>query len=699
MEILLTGNTGYLTEKFIQETFPDDHVVISGACAVKSQKHILKLRKLEHDDDRTYLEEFEYDRIVYFSCYLTLHGKQDGELEKLRRILQYCRNRKTQFLYVTGPEGSFTATTGKTVMASSAENLCMYYAQIGAVNLKILRSLYLYSGTYQDDFFFHLFDSVVKKKEIVFLEARKQNAYFLCLDDLGELLYRIFDNWADGQEILSVNDSFQLTFGAIGDAMEAVCGGVQIVYEGKSAGEMLGCDSSNCIRKRYGWFPKISILEDLPKMYDDFLQEHGRKETRMDRLIQWGGSHKLLLGILETALGFGAAEILHRLLGNQIQFRFIDIRLLYIIMIGSVHGMNMGLAAAALGSLALAAEYMEQGISWMTLFYEPSNWLPFLFYFTAGPICGYIQMKNREQISFLSKENALLQEKFYFMRDLYRDAFLEKRDLKRQILASKDSFGKIFHITKKLDSVIPQEIFVRTVQVMEEVLENRSIMIYSFGKNPFFARLETYSREIAQEASRSLRIEEYQEEMQAVRKDGIWVNRKLKPERPAYIVGIERDGQIVLLVMLKTAQYDQMTLYYENLLKILCGLVETSLLRALKYQEALYEEQHLGHTLFLQQAYFQEKLRLYHSMQEEHRIDYTVLELDRQEKTIEETEEILHSLVRESDTVGLMENGRLYLILHQTAREYAGIVRTRLEHAGIKSSILTQVQEREIEKG
>lgn len=234
---------------------------------------------------------------------------------------------------------------------------------------------------------------------------------------------------------------------------------------------------------------------------------------------------------------------------------------------------------------------------------------------------------------------------------------------------------------------------------MEEVLENRSIMIYSFGKNPFFARLETYSREIAQEASRSLRIEEYQEEMQAVRKDGIWVNRKLKPERPAYIVGIERDGQIVLLVMLKTAQYDQMTLYYENLLKILCGLVETSLLRALKYQEALYEEQHLGHTLFLQQAYFQEKLRLYHSMQEEHRIDYTVLELDRQEKTIEETEEILHSFMRESDTVGLMENGRLYLILHQTARKYAGIVRTRLEHAGIKSSILTQVQEREIEKG
>ena len=35
----------------------------------------------------------------------------------------------------------------------------------------------------------------------------------------------------------------------------------------------------------------------------------------------------------------------------------------------------------------------------------------------------------------------------------------------------------------------------------------------------------------------------------------------------------------------------QLTLYYMNLFQILCGLVETSLLRALEYQEAMeYKE-------------------------------------------------------------------------------------------------------------
>lgn len=699
METLLTGNTGYLTENFIQEAFPDDHVIIYGECDIKRKKHILKLRELEEDTDITYLEGVEYDRIIYFSYYLTLHGGQDGELERLRKLLKYCVGRKTQFLYVTGPEGGYQETTGKTVLSASAENLCLYYSQISDIDLKILRSFYLYSGTYQQDFFFRMFDSARKEGQIVFSESREQNAYFLCMDDLAELLYRIFDNWIKGQEIFSVRDSFGVTFGQIGDALEKVCPGVEVIYKKDSKGEVLDRETADILRMQYGWFPRISVLEDILELYDAFMEKQDGKETKLDRFRQWAGSHQKLLGILECVLGFLVAELLHRLMGNQVQFRFIDVRLLYIVMIGTIHGMNMGILAAALASVALVLDYLGEGANWMTLFYEPSNWLPFIFYFIAGSICGYVQMRNQKNISFLTKENVLIRDKFYFMRDLYRDASIEKRDLKRQILASKDSFGKIFRITKKLDSVLPQEIFMRTVQVMEEVLENHSILIYSFGKNPFFARLETYSREISKEAPRSLRIEDYQEQIETIRQDGIWVNRRLEKDRPAYMVGVKREGKLVLLVVLQRADYDQMTLYYENLLKILCGLVETSLLRALKYQDALYEEQHLGNALFLQETYFVEKLRLYYSMQEEHRLDYTVLKLDAKEKTIEETEEILSLLVRESDTVCLADNGSLYLLLHQTAKEQAGIVQERLEQAGIRSSILTPEQEMEIREG
>ncbi len=59
-------------------------------------------------------------------------------------------------------------------------------------------------------------------------------------------------------------------------------------------------------------------------------------------------------------------------------------------------------------------------MGWTTLFYEPSNWIPFIFYFAVGAICGYVRMKNGKYDVF-TDENRQMEEKFLFMRDLYQD--------------------------------------------------------------------------------------------------------------------------------------------------------------------------------------------------------------------------------------------------------------------------------------
>lgn len=395
MEVLLTGNTGYLTERFLDETFPGDHVIIYGECAVETKKNILKLRI--HDDERDHklLQGFEFDRILYFSYYLTLHGNQEGEMDRLRRILQYCRNRETQFLYVTGPEGGYVEPTGKTVLVTAAENLCLYYSQISNVDVKILRSPYLYSATYHQDTLFRMFAAADKEGELVFSESEDQRAYFICMDDLGELLYRIFDRWVKKQEVLSIPDSFHLTFRQIGEALKKEMPGVKIVFSGESRREKLAEDEDGKVRTRYGWFPRISPLEDIQEMYAAYQETREKKKSLTAQLKEWAGKHKQIFRVLETGLVFFAVEFLNKIMGHRIQFQFIDLRLLFIVAMGTIYGINMGILAAALSSCALLFAYGEQGTSWMTIFYEPSNWLPFIFYFTIGSICGYIQMKNR----------------------------------------------------------------------------------------------------------------------------------------------------------------------------------------------------------------------------------------------------------------------------------------------------------------
>lgn len=39
---------------------------------------------------------------------------------------------------------------------------------------------------------------MINKKQITFEEAPAQEMHFLALSDLGDLLYKIFDNWGEG---------------------------------------------------------------------------------------------------------------------------------------------------------------------------------------------------------------------------------------------------------------------------------------------------------------------------------------------------------------------------------------------------------------------------------------------------------------------------------------------------------------------
>lgn len=171
----------------------------------------------------------------------------------------------------------------------------------------------------------------------------------------------------------------------------------------------------NTIRKKYGWFPKISILEDLKDQYQDFLDRRQKRENWYRLILSRITGHAAVIKWGEILLFFGFSEILHRVLGNSVQFRYIDVRLLYVVIIGSIYGLNEGVAAAFLAVCTLTVSYIREGINGLTLFYEPSNWLPYILYFVVGAVCGYSQMKNRKDIAFANEENALLKDKFLFI--------------------------------------------------------------------------------------------------------------------------------------------------------------------------------------------------------------------------------------------------------------------------------------------
>lgn len=219
--------------------------------------------------------------------------------------------------------------------------------------------------------------------------------------------------------------------------------------------------------------------------------------------------------------------------------------------------------------------------------------------------------------------------------------------------------------------------------MMEDMLENHAVAVYSLGKNSEFGRLEIASKEIRSEFPNSIRISKYQAAISELEDGNVWVNRELLPDYPAYMAGIRKNKELVMIVCIKEVRSDQMTLYYMNLFKILCGLVEVALLRALEYQEAAKNMQYVEGTHILKTSYFMERLETFHAMQDEMVASYILLRLEHPGKSKEEADQILQNLIRANDVWGISEEGELYLILSQTDKESLPIVSGRLKKAGI----------------
>ena len=686
MRTLLVGNTGYITNKFVEEAFPESLVMVMGDTSIrKNRKKNLFVRPFVKNEKE--LEDifitYDFEQIIYFSNYLSFHGETYGEAEMLRKILQLCRGKRNmRIVYLTGPERLYDVPTGKTLLVSEMENLCREYAKLYKITVKIIRSPYLYSEQYEKDFLNTVFREISAEQKITFQEDESQRMFFMSMQDLAELMYKIFDNWDEKEEILNIADVFDHCFKDLGDKLTELCPHLKVSYARHSIMENMLKDDK-IIRYKYGWFPKISILEEIPELYEHYQERNNIKAGRLDSLKHILSKYKTVVRAVEFAAFFILFELLNGIAGNQAQFKMIDLRLIFVMLFGSTYGINYGIAAAAAESLSLIRAFEAEGSSWYVLFYEPSNWIPFIFYFAVGAICGYIRMKNKDNVQFIKEENDLLQEKFLFTREMYQETIEDKNLYKKQILGSKDSFGKIFDITRKLDVIQPQELYIETIRVLEDVLENKTFGLYTLNRENGYGRLETASAQVQGNYPNSIKLSEYSAAMEELENGNVWANREFLENYPMYMAGIRKNGELVMLICIQQVSREQMSLYFLNLFKILSGLVETSLLRALEYQKAVEYRQYVKGTHILKTEYFEERLKVQHDMREQKLASYVLLKVEYSEMSLQKADEILRSKVRENDVWGISESKELYLMLVQTDKEALPNILARLKQAGL----------------
>ena len=678
MEVLVVGNTAYVDDDFCAKAFPGDHVKVVAAAESRrdeSSPHASWNELLQHLE-----QAYEFDRVVYLSNFLTPHTDIMGDIELLRSVFRACMGRRVQLLYVAGPAGAESAAdaagrTGKGIIARAANDLCRHYAAHEGVQAKILRVPFLYtaSAALEDPFFAPLFDACLTGS--VALQGSEDAAFpLLCAEELAVLVRRIFDSWDASFETLDVADTFHRTSGEVGEALKALFPDLAVAY-GDSAGYALPV--SDIVRVRYGWFQRYDLLRDLSTIQARWDAGRAKKVNPLRAAIDRIQMRTLPIKCLETGVAWALFEVLQHLFSQSAQLNVLDYRLLYVVLIGTLYGLDFGLVAALLASVGLAVSYFTQyGYTFQGLFYEPSNWLPFIAYFVVGAVCGYVQLRNSEAIKVERAQNELVRNRNTFLTQLYHDATEDKRTYKRQIVGRHDSFGKIFAVTQELDVLNPRDIYRKCCELMDEILENDSVAIYHVSGGAF-ARLVAASPAIAEDATRSFSLEQLAPLLGEGR-SSLWVNRELTPGLPMFGYTIERDGAPAVLIFVRCAAQSQMTLYYQNLFRILCGLVESALGRAFDYEAVAQDKRCVDGTCVLKQAAFGQELAAEQALADGKMGSFLLLRVVPGMEPVGELVGAIGSAIRESDAAGLVDGDVLYLLMRQAKACDLPIIRERL---------------------
>ena len=678
MEVLVVGNTAYVDDDFCTKAFPGDHVQVVAADDARrdeSSPHASWKELLQHLD-----QAYEFDRVVYLSNYLTPHTDTVGDIELLRSVFRACMGRRVQLLYVAGPAAAedavdATGQTGKGIIARAANDLCRHYAAREGIQTKILRAPFLYtaSAALEDPFLAPLFDACSTGS--VALQGAEDAAFpLLCAEELAVLVRRIFDSWDATFETLDVADSFNHTAGDVGEALKALFPGLSVAY-GESAGYTL--PTSDVVRVRYGWFQRYDLLRDLSTIQARWDAGRARKVNPLRAAIDRIQMRTLPIKCLETGAAWVLFEVLEHLFFQSAQLNVLDYRLLYVVLIGTLYGLDFGLIAALLASLGLALSYFAlYGYTFQGLFYEPSNWLPFIAYFVVGAVCGYVQLRNSEAIKAERDENELVRNRNTFLTRLYHDAIEDKRAYKRQIVGRHDSFGKIFAVTQELDVLNPRDIYRKCCELLGEILENDSVTIYHVSGGTF-ARLVAASPAISSDAPRSRSLDDLAPVLKGAN-SGLWVNRKLAPDLPMFGYVIERDGAPAVLIFVRHVAESQMTLYYQNLFRILCGLVESALGRAFDYEAVAQDKRCVAGTCVLNHDAFGQELVAEQALADNKMGSFLLLRVVPGMEPVGELVGAIGSAIRESDAAGLIDGDTLYLLMRQATEADLPVICKRM---------------------
>lgn len=658
----------------------------------------IKLHALSPSDPAALgiLDAVHYNSIVFFYSCPEANDRKDsasGEmLDALRNILQYAaKSRAQQFILITDhrvfgkhqagleKETPLPDTESGLIIRTAEELLERLHAP--DMHKLLLRVTTLYDAENPQSFFAKAKRCAQAGETLLLPGHPHAPCDFLHAEDLGVFLEYAVSMEADG--VFHLHHGKELTWQKLIHQMQKHLPDLKVEYTRLPARKHL------LQGKRFlalDWVPRHDCIKELelllggPSASPDLPQ---KKSSRLLSLL------RSLLPYIELIL-IGGVAIALSVAAEQVAFlSMVDYVLLYVAIMGNIHGRKMGGLAALIAWIYYGGNLMAHGHQLSQLLFNTDHWLPLGCYLLCGVLFGYLRDRQAEQQKTQEADYQVLAQQNEFYQSIYQQVSDDRNQLQEQVMHFRDSYGRIYHVTRELDALHPAQVFLSTLHVLEDIMQNESVSIYECSPDKPFLRLVVRSRHL-KKAPRSLDFSAFPKAHECLRKGDLFINGQMDPSLPVYAAPICREDGLKAILMLWDVPFEKQSRYYENLFSVVAGLVESALLRTMRYYD-LAGDRYLPGTLLLNDKEFKAVLDVYQDIHKNRVGQFLLLKiLQDMPLPLSELSEKIGRIIRSTDLAGQSEDGDIYVLLPQADLENLPIIRQRFEKQGLKCILAIQ---------
>ena len=701
MKLLLTGVLPWSVWSIARRLTQGGHeVTLVGAApdspgGISGVRHV-KLNPGERDTTR-FITAGGYDSILFFFASQCEDSREYGavqgrQLDAMFDILHGATHTGLrQFILITdqrvfgqGQEAREdeepVPDTPTGVMIRAAES-CVTCGVPEEIRTLIVRTTSLYAENDPTDFFGQARRCAESGVELVMNGSADTPCDFLHAEDFGVLL-----EYAVSMELTGVLHAPQgrpSTYGETADLLKSRLPSLSVSFlsEGRRCRAVLNGSTASSL----GWVPRHDFRREMEELTAPEKKEAAavRKKKKSDGIL-W----EILKWVEVAGLAF-IAVWLTRLGENSAALSSVDYMLLYVILMGFIHGRGAGVTAAVLMCAWYCVSFVSKGNSAADLLYNTDHWLPMSVYLLSGALFGYAQDRRRLKVETLKEEKEEIGHERDFMEGIYQQTYEDRNQLKEQIYHSRDSYGRIYQITRELDTLQPVQVFLSTLHVLESTLQNNNVAIYECKPETSYIRLVVRSREMRQ-LPRSLNLKEYPEMQEALMDGKLFANRNLLTGYPVYALPVRSGNEVLAVLMLWSVPFERQSMYMENLLSVVAGLVQSALIRAMQYHDQV-ADLYYPDTHILTSEAFRSALGVYETIRQRRMGEHVLVRLHTErEMAMEIVDRYIGKLVRSTDLVGRLDDGAYYVLFPQANTDRMPAIEARMSGSGIRCEVISE---------